>query len=65
LSCVDATAPTGLSSYSFFAADAAGNVALVGTVGPAGADETPGEPTVDAILADGPYLAPPKPPQSL
>ena len=32
-SCVDAAPPTGLSAYSFFAVDAAGNVALVGTVG--------------------------------
>ena len=31
--CVDTGAPTGTSSYSFFARDGAGNVALIGTIG--------------------------------
>jgi hypothetical protein len=31
--CVDSTVPTGVSSYSFFARDGAGNVALVGVIG--------------------------------
>jgi hypothetical protein len=31
--CVDALVPSGISSYSFFASDLAGNSALVGTIG--------------------------------